>query len=106
MFQSNKICINNKISKYVVYCVMFSSRVSELYVLISFYIFRSCPDVSKIYILMRPKKGVEIEKRLEELTKNLVRISLLSTIILFLFLLQIQIYSVIFIACISEANIL
>ncbi|XP_026472762.1 putative fatty acyl-CoA reductase CG8306 [Ctenocephalides felis] len=33
---------------------------------------RSCPDVSKIYILMRPKKGVEIEKRLEELTKNLI----------------------------------
>jgi len=32
---------------------------------------RSC-DVGTIYLLMRPKKGKQIEERLQELTKNLV----------------------------------
>lgn len=38
---------------------------------------RSC-DVGTIYLLMRPKKGKEIQARLEELTKNLVRIKIIS----------------------------
>ncbi|XP_015602011.1 putative fatty acyl-CoA reductase CG8306 [Cephus cinctus] len=33
---------------------------------------RSCPDIKNIYLLMRPKRGKEIEQRLEELTKNAV----------------------------------
>ncbi len=33
---------------------------------------RTCPDVSKIYLLMRPKKGKAIQERLQELTKNSV----------------------------------
>lgn len=35
-------------------------------------ILRSCPDVSKVYLLMRPKKGKEIQERLEDITKNSV----------------------------------
>ncbi|KAH8387028.1 hypothetical protein KR093_004172 [Drosophila rubida] len=31
---------------------------------------RSCPKLSKIYVLLRPKKGVPIERRLEELSKD------------------------------------
>lgn len=33
-------------------------------------ILRSCPDVGKVYLLMRPKKGKEINERLEDITKN------------------------------------
>lgn len=33
---------------------------------------RSCPDIAGIYLLMRPKKGKEIQDRLDELTKNKV----------------------------------
>lgn len=33
---------------------------------------RCCPDVKNIYVLIRPKKGKEIQERLEELTKNSV----------------------------------
>jgi alcohol-forming fatty acyl-CoA reductase len=29
---------------------------------------RSCPDVKAIYLLLRPKKGVEVEERLKEIT--------------------------------------
>lgn len=35
-------------------------------------ILRSCPDVNKVYLLMRPKKGKAIEERLEDITKNSV----------------------------------
>jgi alcohol-forming fatty acyl-CoA reductase len=35
-------------------------------------ILRSVPDVGKIYLLMRPKKGKEIQQRLEDITKNAV----------------------------------
>jgi alcohol-forming fatty acyl-CoA reductase len=35
-------------------------------------ILRSVPDVGKIYLLMRPKKGKEIQERLEDITKNAV----------------------------------
>jgi fatty acyl-CoA reductase len=35
-------------------------------------ILRSCPDVGKVYLLMRPKKGKEIHERLEDITKNSV----------------------------------
>lgn len=35
-------------------------------------ILRACPDVGKVYLLMRPKKGKEIQERLEELQKNSV----------------------------------
>lgn len=35
-------------------------------------ILRSCPDVGKIFLLMRPKKGKEIQERLEDITKNAV----------------------------------
>lgn len=38
-------------------------------------ILRACPDIGNVYLLMRPKKGMTIEQRLEELTKNLVRMS-------------------------------
>ncbi|KAH8411241.1 hypothetical protein KR215_000913 [Drosophila sulfurigaster] len=31
---------------------------------------RSCPDLGKIYVLLRPKKGVAIENRLEDLLKT------------------------------------
>lgn len=33
---------------------------------------RCCPGVNNIYVLIRPKKGKEIQERLEELTKNSV----------------------------------
>jgi fatty acyl-CoA reductase len=42
-------------------------------------ILRSCPDVSKLYLLMRPKKGKAIEERLQELTKNAIFQTLLET---------------------------
>lgn len=35
-------------------------------------ILRSCPDVGKVYLLMRPKKGKEIQERLEDITKSSV----------------------------------
>lgn len=35
-------------------------------------ILRSCPDVGKVFLLMRPKKGKEIQERLEDITKNSV----------------------------------
>ena len=35
-------------------------------------ILRSCPEVGKVYLLMRPKKGKEIQERLEDITKNAV----------------------------------
>lgn len=35
---------------------------------------RCCPGVNNIYVLIRPKKGKEIQERLEELTKNSVSI--------------------------------
>lgn len=35
-------------------------------------ILRSCPDVGRVYLLMRPKKGKEIQERLEDITKNSV----------------------------------
>lgn len=41
-------------------------------------ILRSCPDVNKIYLLMRPKKGKEIQERLEDITKNQVFATLLQ----------------------------
>lgn len=40
---------------------------------------RSCPDIAGIYLLMRPKKGKEIQDRLVELTKNKVRNSEICT---------------------------
>lgn len=36
---------------------------------------RTCPDIASIYLLMRPKKGMQIEDRLTELTKNKVGFS-------------------------------
>lgn len=42
-------------------------------------ILRACPDVGTIYLLMRPKKGVSIDKRLQELTKCSVFEKLLET---------------------------
>ncbi|PZC71787.1 hypothetical protein B5X24_HaOG212435 [Helicoverpa armigera] len=43
-------------------------------------ILRCMPDVGKIYLLMRPKKGKEISERLEEFPKNpLSQVRLLST---------------------------
>jgi fatty acyl-CoA reductase len=33
---------------------------------------RACPYVGTVYVLIRPKKGKEVSKRLEELTKNAV----------------------------------
>lgn len=36
---------------------------------------RSCPDVKKIYLLMRPKKGQKAEARIIQLTGNPVRIN-------------------------------
>lgn len=39
---------------------------------------RSCQDVGKIYLLMRPKKGKAIQERLEEITKNAVFATLLE----------------------------
>lgn len=41
-------------------------------------ILRSCPEVGKVYLLMRPKKGKEIQQRLEEFTKNAVFSTLLE----------------------------
>ncbi|KAJ0182950.1 hypothetical protein K1T71_000926 [Dendrolimus kikuchii] len=42
-------------------------------------ILRSIPDIGKIYLLMRPKKGKEISQRLEEFAKNPVFETLLET---------------------------
>lgn len=39
-------------------------------------ILRSIPDVGKVYLLMRPKKGKEISQRLEEFPKNPVSIKM------------------------------
>lgn len=33
----------------------------------------SCPDLNKIYILIRPKRGKSIENRLDEMYKSPVR---------------------------------
>ncbi|XP_029719257.1 putative fatty acyl-CoA reductase CG8306 [Aedes albopictus] len=41
-------------------------------------ILRSCPEVGGIYLLMRPKKGKQIEERLKELTDNAVFETLLQ----------------------------
>lgn len=38
---------------------------------------RSCPDVGKIYMLMRPKKGQSTKERLDEFLGCKVRISFL-----------------------------
>lgn len=38
-------------------------------------ILRSIPDIGKIYLLMRPKKGKDVSQRLEEFTKNSVSIN-------------------------------
>lgn len=35
-------------------------------------ILRCCPDVGEVYLLMRPKKGKEIQERLEEVRSNSV----------------------------------
>ena len=35
---------------------------------------RCCPGVNNIYVLIRPKKGKEIQERLEELMKNSVSV--------------------------------
>ncbi|XP_037300738.1 putative fatty acyl-CoA reductase CG8306 [Manduca sexta] len=42
-------------------------------------ILRSIPDVGKVYLLMRPKKGKEISQRLEEFPKNPIFEKLLET---------------------------
>lgn len=36
---------------------------------------RSCPGIISIYILMRPKRGLNVEQRLKELLKNAVSIN-------------------------------
>lgn len=41
-------------------------------------ILRACPEVGKVYLLMRPKKGKEIQERLEEFIKNPVFATLLE----------------------------
>ncbi|XP_055639254.1 putative fatty acyl-CoA reductase CG8306 [Toxorhynchites rutilus septentrionalis] len=41
-------------------------------------VLRACPEVGGIYLLMRPKKGKEINERIEELTKNPVFETLLQ----------------------------
>lgn len=41
-------------------------------------ILRSCPDVDKIYLLIRSKKGKSIEERLQDITKNSVFLHLLE----------------------------
>lgn len=33
---------------------------------------RSVPDIGNIYLLLRPKRGKEIEQRLEDLKKNAI----------------------------------
>lgn len=48
---------------------------------------RSCPDVKNIYLLIRPKKGKQINERLEELTQNSVRLSYkIFSLIYFIFM--------------------
>ncbi|ENN76998.1 hypothetical protein YQE_06492, partial [Dendroctonus ponderosae] len=31
---------------------------------------RSCPDLGKIYILLRPKRGMSLEERVEQITSS------------------------------------
>lgn len=33
---------------------------------------RACPDLGKMYVLLRPKKGKNIHERLEEITNKIV----------------------------------
>jgi len=35
---------------------------------------RSCPDIAKIYLLIRPKKGLDINERLKKMLDNKVNI--------------------------------
>lgn len=36
---------------------------------------RSCPDIKKIYLLLRPKKGLTIKERLDGIISSEVRLS-------------------------------
>lgn len=48
---------------------------------------RSIPDIKNIYLLLRPKKGKQIDERLEEFKKNSVR-NIYSKYILYIILLN------------------
>lgn len=41
-------------------------------------ILRSCPGVKTLYLLMRPKAGIDIRTRLEELISTKVRVTLVA----------------------------
>ncbi|KAJ6649352.1 putative fatty acyl-CoA reductase [Pseudolycoriella hygida] len=59
-------------------CVFITGGTGYLGMAIVEKLLRSCPDVEKIYLLMRSKRGKSIEQRLEELTKNEVFETLLQ----------------------------
>ena len=37
---------------------------------------RSCPDIGQVYLLMRPKRGVAVQNRLDEVLKSPVSLGL------------------------------
>jgi fatty acyl-CoA reductase len=41
---------------------------------------RSCPDIAKIYLLIRPKKGLDINERLKKMLENKVNLYLIMRI--------------------------
>jgi len=41
---------------------------------------RSCPDIAKIYLLIRPKKGLDINERLKKMLENKVNLYLIMLI--------------------------
>jgi len=41
---------------------------------------RSCPDIAKVYLLIRPKKGLDINERLKKMLENKVNLYLIMLI--------------------------
>lgn len=34
---------------------------------------RSCPEIKKVYVLLRPKKNLNLKERIDEMTSGMVR---------------------------------
>lgn len=37
---------------------------------------RSCPDIAKVFVLLRPKKNLELKERIDRLTSGLVKLQI------------------------------
>jgi len=56
---------------------------------------RSCPDIAKIYLLIRPKKGLDINERLKKMLENKVNLYLI---------MRINIWSIQFISSVNSQS--